>query len=569
MNQDSSGGSNAEMELFDWPSLDNYGFEDLGLSTPLGHSIFGMEVDTNLAFPYFGGGLGGGGPMPRATSYLVEDIPCGVPPAADDGLQKPCRPLLQEDETSSSTRENSRSPSEPATESANLLQTFYRLSVPSAVPGFSDDDLVSHYFNNVCTLYSCFDSDLNPFRTLVAEQWMDCKTTRLSIESMSVGHLANFYPHMASLGLAKRSQAWLSLQHDLQLLREGKQDTDRVLLCLLLQGLSSTWHQASNLGLQYLFVARGMIQTRLQQHGRMASHDKSSRNDNFFLDALLHWEMLASFVDPVPLLSLPGLKCPSLPIPGRQEGGVSPHPWTGVASTLHFILAEVGRILRRHRYVASPNLDARRKEHLRSADEEWAAKLEGALVGAEMCEVEDVLDYGDARTPKIDLVRMARAYRYVGLLELYAHFPSLLQERVGNRTLPKDLIFLSMATDTMGYASDVDLRLTGIATHILDSIKPVSIISAACRLLPLVLLSLASQLRLPDSTMDSQQYDEMIEARYFLEARMLTLSRKYAQRSVLQMMEIVKEVWSRLDSGTSGAHWMDVAHDRSWLTMFG
>lgn len=558
MAQDPTGG-NSDMEMFEWPNLENYGFEDLGLSTPLGHSIYGMDMDTNLAFPYFGG-MGSGGPMPQMAPQLVEDIPYGMPSAADQNKQTLPR-QTHEPGSNTITRDNSRSPSEFATESASLLQTFYRLSVPSAVPGFSDDDLVSHYFQNVCTLYSCFDSDINPFRSLVAEVWTDCKTTRLSIESMSVGHLANFYPHMASLGIAKRSQAWLSLQHDLQLLREGKQDKDRVLLCLLLQGLSSTWHQASNLGLQYLFVARGMIQTRLQQ--KTANDDSS--NDQFFLDALLHWEMLASFVDPVPLLSLPGLKCPTLPIPGRQEGLITPHPWTGIASVLHFVIAEVGRILRRNRYVAVPNIDARRKEHLRAADEEWATKLEDSLANAEICEPEQIADYGDTRTPKTDLVRMAKAYRYVGLLELYATFPDLLQQRINDDTLPKDLTFLSMsAENTMGYANDTDLRLTAIANHILDSIKPISIISAACRLLPLVLLSLASQLRLPDGSLD-----EILENRYFLEARMLTLSRKYAQRPILQMMEIVKEVWSRLDKGSPGAHWMDVAHDRAWLTMFG
>ena len=88
--------------------------------------------------------------------------------------------------------------------SNSLLETYYRLWLPSKVPGFSEQDLVRYYFDRVCEIYSCFDADLNPFRTLVDELWSSCATIYIAIQSMAVGYVANYYPYMTKLGLTKR-----------------------------------------------------------------------------------------------------------------------------------------------------------------------------------------------------------------------------------------------------------------------------------------------------------------------------------------------------------------------------
>ncbi|KAF2209200.1 hypothetical protein CERZMDRAFT_24034, partial [Cercospora zeae-maydis SCOH1-5] len=351
---------------------------------------------------------------------------------------------------------------------ASLLKTFYRLAVPNKVPGFSDDDLVSHYFNHVCAVYSCFDSDANQFRTLVAENCATSSTIRFTIESMAIGHLANFYPHIAGLGNAKRGRAWKSLQQDLQLLRNGKSSIDTVLLALLLLGVSSSWHQASNLGLQYLFIARDLVQVKLQRN-------EHSPHDEFLLDAIMYWEMLASFIDPVPMAALQGLKSPDLAMPVR-ETPITPHPWTGISSEIFFVLAEVGRILRRRV----------RNGVLGTGDEEWAFHLEKLLYTWSPPESSSISDPGDKRTPLADLILISQAYRLVGLLEIYRAFPNIFWQRTKTCSIPD--ILSTTPSNIKCFQSPLDYHLTVLATQTLDLVKPIPISSGACRLLPLIML---------------------------------------------------------------------------------
>lgn len=66
----------------------------------------------------------------------------------------------------------------------SFLETFYRMSVPSSTAQFSAEHLIKHYFTHVCSLLSCFDSKLNPFRTIVANEIKNSTTLNLTIQSM-------------------------------------------------------------------------------------------------------------------------------------------------------------------------------------------------------------------------------------------------------------------------------------------------------------------------------------------------------------------------------------------------
>ncbi|KAI5357848.1 Putative zn(2)-C6 fungal-type DNA-binding domain, fungal transcription factor [Septoria linicola] len=524
------------LDMYGWPDMEHYGLEDLTFST-----LFpGPSPEGGHAAPFsqpFLGGLYGG------LSHLIGDT-------SDDSNGSASVPLEQEStQDTDPAKQQVATTSDQASSSrqASFLKTFYRLAVPNKVPGFSDDDLVSHYFNHVCAIYSCFDSDTNQFRTLVAEHCATSSTIRYTIESMAIGHLANFYPHIAALGNAKRGRAWKSLQQDLQLLRTQKTLLDTVLLNLLLLGLSSSWHQASNLGLQYLYIARDLAQVKLQRN-------EHSPHDEFFFDAIMFWEMLASFIDPVPMADLQGLKSPDLTLPVRPAP-IRPHPWTGVSSEISFVLAEVGRMLRRRV----------RNGSLGSGDEEWAMHLERLLHDSSTPPPSDIVDPGDKRTPVSDLLLIAKAYRLIGLLEIYRAFPKLFWERV-SQAGPE----FAPQPEQKEYKDELDARLTELACRILDLLKAIPIVSGACRLMPLIMLVSGSQLRMPDGEVSNPtRYDEIVEMRYMVEQRMLVLSRKYAQRPQLCALDIVKEVWERADAHAAGAHWIDVAHDKNWQTLFG
>lgn len=541
-------GSSLVPDILDLPNLEACGYEALAFSSTLPVPYLTSGSDLNFTYPFFG--------EPNVNDSQLEEG--GDESTAGDTEQESAQQSI-------SGRFASTDMEQIHAGSATLLQTFYRLSLPSKVPGFSDQDLINHYFEHVCAIYSCFDSASNPFRFLVNNAWSNSATVYFTIQSMAVGHLANHYPYMAPLGIAKRSQAWKSLQQDLQKLRLGNGSINSVLLSLMLLGLSSAWHQASNLGLQYLFIARNIMQAQLQSR-RNRLYGEAVRNDEFFHHALMYWEMLATFVDPVPIMPFPGLKSPK-PSPPTRKTPTLPHPWTGVATEVQFALAEIGRILRRQRDLV-PALDLNRRA-IKEEDEKWAKTLEDFLYGTEIPEIDDIVDYDDPKTRKADLVSAAEAYRCIGLLELYRAFPELLRNRLDEDSMPDSLRFAG-PQNHQGYADELDSWITAIAIHVLDTIKPISLSSCACRLLPILLVASAGQLRFPEgTTLDSERHDAVVEARYLVEDRMLVLSRKYPQRPLLQMVDIVKEVWQRLDGGSDTVHWLDVAHEKGWQTIMG
>ncbi|GAB7361494.1 hypothetical protein MBLNU230_g1550t1 [Neophaeotheca triangularis] len=454
----------------------------------------------------------------------------------------------------------------------SLLGTFYRLSTPSSVAHFSEEHLVQHYFTAVCPLFSCFDSTLNPFRTMV-EEMKSSKTIHIAIQSMAIAHLANHYLYMGPLGQLKHLQAWRSLQLDLQLNRAGKLPMENIMVSLLLLGLSSAWQQPSNLGLQYLSVARSLMQSYLcgTAHG-----SSDLREEKFFTDSLMHWEMLASFIDPVPMAPFPGYGSPNPHVPGESEREPElPHPWTGISTELHFALGEVGRVLRRRRCTDVQPARRQPEADLPEIDVHWALSLEEFVYAIVIPQEDAILDYGHGATPKVDLIRSADANRHIALLEIYTCFPTILENKLAAGSLfPKcyDQRFHPPAdADHQANSNYVESCACALAEFTLNIIKCIPVTSGACRMQLLTLISCASQLRLPKTSQDSDdaRSKEISDSRDFVKERMLALSRKYPQKQIMQLLDVINEVWERLDELKDYAHWMHVVHDKRLQTMLG
>ena len=540
----------------EWPSFDIAGFEDFGLSDfPFvdNRTPFWLPQPPRAdSFPY---ALG-------LNAHDRSQIPQSLP---GDTLTGAENTNADHDEAPADSSAVSRS----AAGSKRFLQTYYRMSRPGQIAGLTDEDFVNYYFHNVCTVYSCFDSPHNKFRSLVADAWTNSATIYLAIQSMAAGHLANHYPSLAPLGLQKRSQAWRYLQKDLQLHRVAKIPTETVLLSLLLLGPSSSWHQASNLGMQFLFIARNLMQHYLRESFSRSSPPELE-NEEFFHEALMRWEMVASFVDPVPFTAIAGnMRFPEQQLPSNRER-MFPHPWTGVAPEIHFAVAEVGRMLRRRRthsgqMPSTPQSSS--TAYISGTDDQWVEMLENFLHTIELPSTDDIANYEDVRTPSVDLIVSADALRFVGLLEIYDVFPHLLHRHANNDTELSGFSF-AFATEAATPTANQEVSVTAMAMHILETVKPIAITSAACRFLPFILLAAGCRLRLAAGFTEQQQ-DEITQVRYVVEARMLLLSRKYPQKPMLQMLDIIKEVWQRLDQGSTEAHWLDVADEKGWQTLMG
>lgn len=456
---------------------------------------------------------------------------------------------------------------------SNLLETFYRLSTPTPIAHFSEQHLVQHFFHSVCPLFACYDSEFNLFRHIVKETWTRSRTVSLSIQSMAIAHLGNHYRYMAPLGHVKQTQAWQVLQSDLQSLSTKKVALDSVLVSLLLLGMSAPWHNPSNLGLQYLSIARNLVQSQLKDQQGMGRYLDVPRT-NFFLGALMYWEMLASFVDPIPMMPFPGFGTPAPRKPAMRERYL-PHPWAGISMELQFALAEIGRLLRRRRTPLGRGKQSAGAES-EDDDEKWAYSLENFVLTLQLSGPDEILDYHDANTPKEDLISAADAQRAIALLEIYAAFPECLDSKIDEGwTLPPahSRNFFPPA-DHSCFTERLESCLCAIAIHALEIVKEIEISSAACRMLPLIFVSCASHLRVPGQVQSGNdahecRREEVIRGRSYVEAQMLSFARKYPQKQMLRMCDIIREVWQRLDLGVDRAHWMEVINEKGWQTMMG
>lgn len=175
---------------------------------------------------------------------------------------------------------------------------------------------------------------------------------------------------------------------------------------------------------------------------------------------------------------------------------------------------------------------------------------------------------------------MCLACRNVSLMELYGIFPLMLVERLNHGTESLGLSFQIIFDTDLTLEQREEEWSSSVATQSLELLQYVPITSAACRLQPILLLSIAGQMRYSKSV--SQPTQSPLESvddeneicknvdhnRWFIEARMLALSKKFPQKPLLRMIEITKEVWNRLDSGDD-CHWMDVVNEKGWYTIMG
>lgn len=461
--------------------------------------------------------------------------------------------------------------------SRSLLLGFYRLPSPSPTPSSPDDVeslLIQHYFKDVCAVFSSFDSILNPFRTTIGRIYQECPSINYAIQSMAAAHLANTFPNMAATGVELQRKAFEALQAELPLVQSGQASATKTFLSIMLLGLTTSWHDSSALGLDYLSTARSLILPKLLSR---SEEDEVQREAQFFEESLIHWEMLMGFVtdDAMSFSSHSGLRprvVPkrSSPATRRSDGKIVPHPWTGIAPMGQFLLAEVGRLVRKERSLNKHSaLDIRRRqENLQNA-----ASLEEDLLALGYPSVDELAETGDERTPKQDFVVMAEAYRCAGLLELYRVFPSILRKRLGSdkSATPDnvDFHFPMPRFETPYEDTDMKLWLNSLAMHIIRSIESLPSSSGTFCLQPLLLLIASSELKFVSSVdfFDVDANDsKVLSARDFTMRRLQEFALRLPNKPLRQMIQLIKETWRQSDEGQD-AFWIDIMNEKGWHTI--
>ncbi|KAL6151299.1 hypothetical protein ACJQWK_10463 [Exserohilum turcicum] len=484
-----------------------------------------------------------------------------------EGAASSSMPLLDRDSTRESSPRLSRS----------LLLDLYRLPSPSPNPSSSGDVeslLVQHYFKDVCAVFSAFDSPLNPFRTTIGRIYKDSPSINYAIQSMAAAHLANTFPNMAAMGLELQRKAREALEAELPLAHSGQTSATKTFLSIMLLGLTTSWHDSSALGLEYLSTARDLILPKLFSRSGGADVEREAQ---FFEESLIHWEMLMGFVteDAMSFSPKSGLR-PSVtsrknaPTACGPNGKTVPHPWTGIAPMIHFLFAEVGRLVRKERSMdLESSMDLRRRqENLQNA-----ASLEEDLLAVDCPSVDDVIDYGDERTPKEHFVTIAEAYRLAGLLEIYRVFPSILRKRLGSEmfkgTDTVDFQFPTPRFETPFEDTDMKLWLNSLAMHIIKSLESLPSSSGTFCIQPLILVAAASELRFVSSVdfFDVHANDsKVVSAREFVIRRLQEFALRLPNKPLRTMIQLLKETWRQSDDGKD-VFWIDVMNEKGYHTI--
>ena len=257
---------------------------------------------------------------------------------------------------------NSKRDSNQFTDSLSAIrQQLHRSTVPEFLLHLPTM-LVEYYFNYVCQIFSSFDGMLNPFRSTVGKLWDGSAPIYYAIQSMAAAYLANHFPRMSPVGVQMQRETYRSLYQVQQGRREMSENLDKTLLTVLLVGQTTVWHDPRDLGLVHLKTAKHLNRRRLsQQIGDIGSRER--RQNEFFQQCILYWDMLAGFVeDDVDEFGFGGFETEhgAFLTPGSDSSTstdenekVFPHPWTGVAPKAQRLFAQVGRLIRNYRKITA------------------------------------------------------------------------------------------------------------------------------------------------------------------------------------------------------------------------
>jgi hypothetical protein len=224
-----------------------------------------------------------------------------------------------------------------------------------------------------------------------------------------------------------------------------------------------------------------------------------------------------------------------------------------------------------------------------------AKAMEKEILRHRLPSVDMIEDTGDLHALPLDLVKVARCYRYCALLELYRAFPEL--------AMPSD-------TTSLDEMSTIDLNriqaehVFDLACGILVIVQSIPKESTTNTIQTLILLIAGSALwQFPEDYTENPSHEEdsltsSIEAelndlrrtkasveiwRAFVRERIINLYHMVGLDSVRNVAILLEEVWSRMDMAHAGrndceigwktwhnrSHWMDVMHEKRLETMLG
>ncbi|KAL8369636.1 hypothetical protein RB595_000123 [Gaeumannomyces hyphopodioides] len=359
--------------------------------------------------------------------------------------------------------------------------------------------LVEEWFKHVCTIWSCFDSDLNLNRKIAANAWARSEPVMRCMQSMAATCLSSQMPQMRRVAIASLKGAISSIKTELRLagpaIDRGVFPAD-LLLALCCVGTAACWIDPKQLAARFLREARNIMHrlNRAASAGFLRPEDREALD--FFNNSIIYWDMLVAVVSDDDHDTSSGdpdsggnllLRAGYSP---DHSGLIIPHPWTGTCAAAQRLFARSVRLCRRfrgHLRGRSISTGAALRTALRYIAE--AQGLEEELLGLEQIGVEQVAVTGDRLTPREHMVDVAEGYRLASLLQLYQTFPDLVVRR-----LPEDV-------SGDGHVVPWDRWVVPLSLRLIGTLKRVPPDSGTRCIQPLLYLSASTGLKFDVETM--------------------------------------------------------------------
>ncbi|EDN98457.1 hypothetical protein SS1G_13316 [Sclerotinia sclerotiorum 1980 UF-70] len=435
--------------------------------------------------------------------------------------------------------------------------------------------LVEYYFGYICVIFSSFDGMLNPFRSTVAQLWDGSAPIYYAIQSMAAAYLSHDFPRMSTVGIQMQRETFRCLYQSSRAGLESHDNIDKTLLTVLLVGQTTAWHNPRDLGLTHLKTAKRLYKQRLVLQG-MNVDSKTRRQNEFFEQCILYWDLLAGFVEDeenIVMLGedilVGGRMTPNTNTENRQ---IFPHPWTGVAPKVQALFAQVGRLIRSYRkstFNPIPNV---------ALDDPFFDFKQ--LLAVNLPSEAELVDAGDENTPVRQYILLAEAYRCSALLEIYRVFPTIYLTRQ-----PDSQEILSLPV-----SHSADEFLISLALHIVSLLGKIPSTSGTRCLQPIVMIISASELRFSTAAMETFSIDatfglshyegvghshgsassgttmlnsitnfevDIAAARRFIVTRFQDFKLSLPAKPMAKALILVEETWARADLGQE-VFWMDV-----------
>jgi len=495
----------------------------------------------------------------------------------------------------SGTRMDSILSDMPNDKSTDSLSILHRRLENSPIPSFlihMPAILVQYYFDYVCKSWSSFDSPLNPFRIIVSRLWSRNAAIYYTIQSMAAASLANDFPGMKAIGIQTQQQAIACLRNNPRVgsLHRDTED-DEYFLALLMIGMTTTWHDAADLGLGYLKEAKDHLMK--QQQLCQDSNSTFAKQYPLFQQCLLYWNMLAAFVaeDSLLLTEEEFLETPTEENSVYLvDGQALPHPWTGPFSKALNLFYQTARVVRAARilsrtYVGGEpdptsfdftflmeEVDLRQK----------AERLEQDILFTGLSSYCGPVDIGDTDTPPSHFITLAEAYRCASLLQIYHVFPEILDERLHlNQSPDQDIpplfnVLFASTSDISLSSGDMTRRV--LALHIVSLLSQIPTTSGTRCMHPVLLACISSDLIFPNDSVFGPAANaiaslntldvEIAQARRRVSLWLSELGLILPKLRMQRISDIVRETWDRADSGVE-TYWLDIMIERNLETIMG